>query len=1030
MAGRDCYGCKQPIRSQSIQGCNQSWHNECFQCSRCRQVLDASSEFFTTASAPFAPICMNCQNRATSGTLCAACNTPIIDEVVNALGKKWHARHFVCQQCRRSLIGQEHFPRDGQPYCRECFPKVKKEFKPLKCRYCHTENLIPPETAACPACKSRINAIHQSTIPVPAPANNPAPLLHTDVIRSSFNEQNSNYVIPQVGPYSKVLTSSTSTPVTTTTSVNTYYRAPDSDYTPSTHKTTPTYANSTPQYESTPYNAPYQTSYGGGGSSSPNSNLYSSPNTSSPRANHYGGPNTTSNPPSPISNRPPIQHQQSYSTPASPSSNPRGNLNLNVNTSQANLARNPSPLSPRTESKPPQQQARPPASPQQNNHAHSNNNNLNNDRSSALLSPRGEPNKSNLMGNGSSNLVSKNAAPNPGPSNNPSSASAPTSRSSPTSSPNISNLNTSSVAQNSAAPSSPRGAPASPRGIPASPRGAAEMSRRQTAPIKNTNSNPSSTSASPSPLTRNNMHTSSSHSAPSSPNSIYSTPASSVPSSAANSRPHSLTASVVLSPSLSEGLISKAQIQQVGTAESGSPLPLYRQLSAPDNAAFEKDDYAIWTEQKKIALLEWPQNSAHANNTRLVDVTATKWPSELGSDDVTNESITDRHIEREKTYFTKYMFTHPHKHYLVVAPEDSDPGETPRGGRNSNGAANASALSVIDRAPGILTVMSKPEEKGFGISYYKAIMRTIVGDDRFVVLMPTDDVSSKKKRREALLNSHPILRAGARIIPLGEDDVGGKFGDGDEGTSSDVVGNELSVLLSSFEKKQNKPSYKFGVLYCKNGQTTEHEMYENASVSPEFEEFLTFLGNKIELNGHTGYTGGLSAKDESTGKYSIYTLFKKRFEIMFHVSTYIPNRPGDSQQVDRKKHLGNDVILIVFKEGAKNGEEEVPFKPEVIESHFNHVYVVVQPIAGIVPVSYRMAIVYKPGVRPSKPFLPHPSIYAKNEDFREFLLTKLINAEIAAMESPEFLSSLRRTRRELILEIVAKYAPKIAKRYH
>lgn len=45
------------------------------------------------------------------------------------------------------------------------------------------------------------------------------------------------------------------------------------------------------------------------------------------------------------------------------------------------------------------------------------------------------------------------------------------------------------------------------------------------------------------------------------------------------------------------------------------------------------------------------------------------------------------------------------------------------------------------------------------------------------------------------------------------------------------------------------------------------------------------------------------------------------------------------RQVDRKRHLGNDVCMIVFRE---EGCPE-PFRPEAIRSHFNHVFAVVEP---------------------------------------------------------------------------------------
>lgn len=34
---------------------------------------------------------------------------------------------------------------------------------------------------------------------------------------------------------------------------------------------------------------------------------------------------------------------------------------------------------------------------------------------------------------------------------------------------------------------------------------------------------------------------------------------------------------------------------------------------------------------------------------------------------------------------------------------------------------------------------------------------------------------------------------------------------------------------------------------------------------------------------------------------------------MFHVSTFLPYTVGDTQQLQRKRHIGNDIVAIVFQ---------------------------------------------------------------------------------------------------------------------
>ena len=43
-------------------------------------------------------------------------------------------------------------------------------------------------------------------------------------------------------------------------------------------------------------------------------------------------------------------------------------------------------------------------------------------------------------------------------------------------------------------------------------------------------------------------------------------------------------------------------------------------------------------------------------------------------------------------------------------------------------------------------------------------------------------------------------------------------------------------------------------------------------------------------------------------------------------------------QLQRKRHIGNDIVAIVFQ------DEETPFVPNMITSHFLHAYIIVQPI--------------------------------------------------------------------------------------
>ncbi|KAI4889736.1 hypothetical protein NFI96_003433 [Prochilodus magdalenae] len=58
--------------------------------------------------------------------------------------------------------------------------------------------------------------------------------------------------------------------------------------------------------------------------------------------------------------------------------------------------------------------------------------------------------------------------------------------------------------------------------------------------------------------------------------------------------------------------------------------------------------------------------------------------------------------------------------------------------------------------------------------------------------------------------------------------------------------------------------HKVGVLYCKAGQSTEEEMYNNESAGPAMEEFLDLLGQRVRLKGFTKYRAQLDNKSTYT----------------------------------------------------------------------------------------------------------------------------------------------------------------------
>ncbi|XP_048453047.1 signal-induced proliferation-associated 1-like protein 2 [Rhincodon typus] len=233
-----------------------------------------------------------------------------------------------------------------------------------------------------------------------------------------------------------------------------------------------------------------------------------------------------------------------------------------------------------------------------------------------------------------------------------------------------------------------------------------------------------------------------------------------------------------------------------------------------------------------------------------------------------------------------------------------------------------------------------------------------------------------------------------------------------------VASNSPKVMeqLLKLDEQGLSFQHKVGVLYCKAGQSTEEEMYNNETGGPVFEEFLDLLGHRVRLKGFNKYRAQLDNKTDSTGTHSLYTTYKD-YEIMFHVSTMLPYTPNNRQQLLRKRHIGNDIVTIVFQEPGA-----LPFTPRNIRSHFQHVFVIVRVHNPCTEnVCYSVAVSRSKDVPPFGPPIPKGVTFPKSAVFRDFLLAKVINAENAAHKSDKFRAMATRTRQEYLKDLAENF---------
>ncbi|XP_069369293.1 GTPase-activating Rap/Ran-GAP domain-like protein 3 isoform X1 [Paralichthys olivaceus] len=237
----------------------------------------------------------------------------------------------------------------------------------------------------------------------------------------------------------------------------------------------------------------------------------------------------------------------------------------------------------------------------------------------------------------------------------------------------------------------------------------------------------------------------------------------------------------------------------------------------------------------------------------------------------------------------------------------------------------------------------------------------------------------------------------------------------------EILNPEIQKDLLVLEEQEGSVNFKFGVLYAKDGQLTDDEMFSNETGSESFDKFLNLLGDNITLQGWAGYRGGLDTKNDTTGIKSIYTVYQGH-ELMFHVSTMLPYSKENKQQVERKRHIGNDIVTIVFQEGD---DASSTFKPSMIRSHFTHIFALVRYNSQ--NDSYRLKIFSEESVPLFGPPLPSPPVFTDHQEFRDFLLVKLINGEKATLETPTFAQKRQRTLDMLIRSLYQDLMPDLHK---
>ncbi len=255
-----------------------------------------------------------------------------------------------------------------------------------------------------------------------------------------------------------------------------------------------------------------------------------------------------------------------------------------------------------------------------------------------------------------------------------------------------------------------------------------------------------------------------------------------------------------------------------------------------------------------------------------------------------------------------------------------------------------------------------------------------------------------------------------RPIPLPEDDF-------------------MERVIKQFNRSFTVDGHKVGVIYIGKNQKMEVEILSNIQGSSDYTEFLSGLGKLTKLKGAKFNTQGLDRQFDTDGEYT-FCWRDRVTEIVFHVTTQMPtNLDQDPQCVNKKRHIGNDFVNIIFNNSGN------PFRFDTFPSDFNYVNIVITPESRESFVASRFmseertrSAFYKVQVM-SRPGFPEISPAAETKivsltALPGFIRLLALNASVfsqvwANREGGEHVSSWRNRLRE-INRIRDRYGPKHA----
>lgn len=145
----------------------------------------------------------------------------------------------------------------------------------------------------------------------------------------------------------------------------------------------------------------------------------------------------------------------------------------------------------------------------------------------------------------------------------------------------------------------------------------------------------------------------------------------------------------------------------------------------------------------------------------------------------------------------------------------------------------------------------------------------------------------------------------------------------------------LTRTINLLDKIPVIDTHKVGVLYVAPGQTNEADILRNAHGSQAYTRFLDGLGELINIRTEKDiYTGALDPDED--GEYH-YAWGDDIRQILFHTATLMPSHEHDPNLNNKKRHIGNDFVRIVWNDSG------IPYRFDTLNTQFQFINIVIEP---------------------------------------------------------------------------------------